>query len=110
MTTPPIVVRPHDVVPGPPRRVRASARRERARLRRAEQGPVNVSLWVPTTVLFALLAPFALLITPFLYLAPRRVVANPALMMAGLGALLLSLGGTVVEVDTPDAHVRLRLF
>jgi len=30
--------------------------------------------------------------------------------VVGLGAMLLSLGGTVVDVDTPEALVRIRIF
>jgi hypothetical protein len=70
----------------------------------------RVSLWLPTTAIFALLAPFALVLLPFLYLAPRRILPDPAAALVGVGRLLLSLGGTHVEVDTPDARVRLRLF
>jgi hypothetical protein len=115
VSTPPIVVDPRDVTPAPRRRAavrrdRRLARRERARLRREERGPVDLVLWIPTTLLFSLLAPFALVLTPFLYLAPRRVIPNPARMIAMLGVLLLSMGGTVVEIDAPDTRVRLRLF
>ena len=46
----------------------------------------------------------------FLYLAPRDVIPNPARMVATLGVVLLSMGGTVIEVDAPDCRIRLRLF
>ena len=114
--TPPIVVQPHDVTPGPRRasaarrREHALERRERSARRRVENGPVNISLWIPSTAIFALLAPFALLLLPFLYLAPRNIMPSPARTVAGLGAVLLSLGGTVVDVDTTDCRVHLRLF
>ena len=88
--------------------VAADDRRVR-RLRRSSRRTLVV-LWLPTTALFLLLAPFALLLTPFLYLAPRAVLPRPAMTVLGVGALLLSLSGTVVEVDSPDAQVRLRLF
>ena len=115
-SSPPIIVQPHEVTPGPRRpstarrRERALERSERAARRRAETGPVNISLWIPSTVIFALLAPFALLLLPFLYLAPRNIIPSPARTVAGLGAVLLSLGGTVVDVDTTDCRVHLRLF
>ena len=115
--TPPIIVQPCDVTPGdrrPPYGERRLAyrrrRRERAAQRRAERGPVNVVLWIPSTLIFTLLSPFAILLTPFLYLAPRSVIEDPAHTVAALGRVLLSLGGTVVEVDAPDTHVHLRLF
>jgi len=71
---------------------------------------VVVRLWLPTTLLFLLLAPFALLLAPFLAFAPRPYGERPFATVLGLGALLLSLGGTVVDVDTREALVRIRLF
>ena len=69
-----------------------------------------VRLWVPSTLIFLLLAPFALLLAPFLYFVPRRYGVSPLAAVLGVGVLLLSLGGTVVDVDTRDALVRIRLF
>lgn len=69
-----------------------------------------VRLWLPLTLLFLLLAPFALLLAPLLYFAPRPYNVRPFATVAALGALLLSLSGTVVDVDTPDALVRIRIF
>ncbi|MGZ3315519.1 MAG: hypothetical protein ACXU8Q_15225, partial [Caulobacteraceae bacterium] len=62
---------------------------------------VVVRLWLPLTLIFLLLAPFALLLSPLLYWAPRGYRERPFATVLGVGALLLSLGGTVVEVDTP---------
>jgi len=117
MSNPPIIVQPCDVTPGD-RRLRhrerrvahRARRREQAAQRRAERGPVNVVLWIPSTLIFTLLSPFAILLTPFLYLAPRDVIEDPAHTVAALGRVLLSMGGTVVEVDAPDTHIHLRLF
>jgi hypothetical protein len=69
-----------------------------------------VRLWLPTTFIFLLLAPFALLLAPLVYLAPRPYGDRPWATVMGVGQLLLSLGGTVVEVDTPEALVRIRIF
>lgn len=71
---------------------------------------VVVRLWLPTTLLFLLLAPFALLLAPFLAFAPRPYGERPFAVVLGVGALLLSLGGTVVEVDAREALIRIRLF
>ncbi len=71
---------------------------------------VVVRLWLPSTLLFLLLSPFALLLTPFLYWVPSPYCARPFATVVGVGQLLLSLGGTVVDVDTPEALVRIRLF
>jgi hypothetical protein len=72
---------------------------------------VVVRVWFPTSALFCLLAPFPILLAPLAWLAPAPFrPANPYAAVFALGRLLLSLGGTVVDVDTPDALVRVRLF
>jgi hypothetical protein len=71
---------------------------------------VVVRLWIPSTPIFLLLAPFALLLIPLLYLAPPLRRFNCAAAIFILGDALLALGGTVVDVDTPEALVRIRLF
>ncbi|THD70921.1 hypothetical protein [Phenylobacterium sp.] len=73
-------------------------------------GRVVVRLWIPSTPIFMLLAPFALLLIPLLYLAPPLRRFNCAAAVFILGDALLALGGTVVDVDTPEALVRIRLF
>ena len=69
----------------------------------------RVSLWLPTSVIFVLLAPFVVLLTPLLFLLPRPYRPDPSAVVI-LGEALLSLSGTHVEVDTPAARVRLHLF
>jgi len=69
-----------------------------------------VRLWVPATLLFLLLAPFALLLAPLLYLAPRPYAPRPMATVLGIGRLLLSLGGTAVHIEAPQALVSLRIF
>ncbi len=69
-----------------------------------------VRLWLPMTVIFVLLAPFALLLAPLLYLAPSPYNVRPFAAAVGFGRVLLSLNGTVVDVDTPGALVRIRIF
>jgi hypothetical protein len=71
---------------------------------------VVVRLWLPLTPLFLLLAPFPLLFAPLGYFAPRPYGERPFAAVLGVGALLLSLGGTVVDVDTPQALIRIRIF
>ena len=118
MSTPPVIVAPPgDIVQGRPRAAAARHRAVAGRLRyertvpgREEHAPVNIRLWIPSTLIFALLAPFATLLLPFLYLTPRQILESPAKTVAGLGAVLLALGGTVVEVDAPGCRVHLRFF
>ena len=69
-----------------------------------------VRLWLPLTPLFLVLAPFALVLSPLVALAPRPYGDRPFATVWGVGALLLSLGGTVVDVEAPDAVVRIRIF
>jgi hypothetical protein len=71
---------------------------------------VVVRLWLPMTPIFLLLAPFAMLLIPLLYLAPPLRRMNCAAAVFILGDALLALSGTVVDVDTPDALVRIRIF
>jgi len=83
----------------PPRQAQVSPRRRTV-----------VRLWLPMTLIFLILAPFAILLSPLLYWVPQPYCQRPFATVFGVGALLLSLGGTVVEVDTPDALVRIRIF
>jgi hypothetical protein len=68
-----------------------------------------VRLWLPATLIFLILSPFAFLLAPLLYCVPRYG-ARPFATVLGVGRVLLSLGGTDVDVETPDALVRIRLF
>ena len=72
--------------------------------------PFRLGLWIPTTAIFLLLAPVPILALPLFYLAPRRVLPDPFGLVFGVGRLLLTLGGTVIEVEAPDARIRIRLF
>jgi len=102
-----------------PRPVRRPARRNRV----AGQKRTVVRLWLPLTPLWIILAPFALLLAPLLWLVPpllpnrpgarairASLAVKPFRTAFGLGAVLLALSGTVVDVDTPDALVRIRIF
>jgi hypothetical protein len=67
-------------------------------------------LWLPMTPIFLLLAPFAILLIPLLYLAPPLRRMNCAAAVFVLGDALLALSGTVVDVDAPDALVRIKIL
>jgi hypothetical protein len=69
-----------------------------------------VRLWLPLTPLWLILSPFAILAAPLLMLAPRLRGVRPFRAVFAIGGALLALSGTVVEVDTPDALVRIRLY
>jgi hypothetical protein len=57
-----------------------------------------------------LLAPFALLLAPLLWLAPMTRGVNPYRAAFAFGAALFCLSGTVVDVKTPDAKISVRIF
>ncbi len=74
------------------------------------QHTTRIALWLPLTPLWLVLAPFALLLAPALSLAPPLRGVSPYRAVLALGAVLLALSGTVVEVDAPGAVIRLRFF
>jgi hypothetical protein len=67
--------------------------------------PVRVRLWLPVSLLWVLF-PLVLLASP-VALAWR---ASPARFIAAVAALLAGLSGALVEVETPDADIYIRLF
>jgi hypothetical protein len=84
--------------------------RRAVRSRPTPRRRVAISLWLPLTPLFYLLAPFALLAAPLLALQPSGRRVRPWRAAWAMGAVLLSLSGTVVSVDSPAARVRIRIF
>jgi hypothetical protein len=69
-----------------------------------------VRLWLPLTPLWLVLSPFALLVAPLLMLAPQTRGIRPFRAVFAIGAMLLALSGTEVDVDTADALVRIRIY
>lgn len=70
----------------------------------------SLRLWLPVTPIAVILAPFALLAIPILQLALARRGLSPWRTVLGFGALLAALSGTIVEVDSPAAQIRIRIF
>jgi len=93
-----------------------AAMRERAvrvrRVRYAEPAPrrTRVSLWLPLTPIFWMLAPFAMLLAPLILLAPPLWRMNPYVTVYAIGRVLIALGGTDIDVDAPDARVRIKIL
>lgn len=73
-------------------------------------GPFRLRLCLPLTPLFWLLAPFVVLLAPLLLLAPPMRRINPYVTVLAIGRVLLSLNGTDIDVDTPDACIRLNIL
>ena len=92
------------------------------RPRTGAQRTTHLRLWLPLTPLWVVLAPFALLLAPLLTLLPSMlpertgarvrsaVVVRPYRTAFALGAMLLALSGTVVDVDAPGARIKIRIF
>ena len=102
----PVAIRRH----GDLAAVRDRALRTRRVRSQVTSGPHRVSLWLPLTPLFAALAPFAMLLAPLMLFAPPMWRVNPYEAAFTIGRVLLSLGGTEIDVDTHDARIRIRIF
>ena len=90
---------------------RSAANLARGRGRTAESHRrTTIRLWLPLTLVFLLLAPFALLLSPLLYLVPKPWAASPLGTVARVGAVLLSCGGAAVAIETRHALVHIRIF
>jgi hypothetical protein len=73
---------------------------------------VHVKLWLPVTPLFWLLSPFALLLAPFVWICipPAQRPRNPFAPALAIGGILVSLGGTIVDVEAPGSTVFIRIY
>jgi len=85
--------------------------------------PTKIGLWLPLTPLWLILSPFALLLAPLVALLPpmlpnnsearavrAAVTVHPYRAAFAVGAVLLSLSGTVVDVEAPGATIHIRIF
>ena len=70
----------------------------------------TIRLWLPLTPFWILLSPFALLLAPILALVPQTRGVPPFRTVFALGGALLALSGTVVDVTSRDALIRIRIF
>jgi len=73
---------------------------------------VRLRLWAPLTPLFWLLSPFAVLLAPlvWVWLPASRRPSRPFAAVFALGRVLVSLSGTVIEIDAPDVRLFIRIF
>jgi hypothetical protein len=69
-----------------------------------------IALWLPLTPVWILLAPLALLAAPALAISRETRGMPPYKTAFMVGAVLLSMSGTVIDITAPDAVVRLRIF
>jgi hypothetical protein len=74
--------------------------------------PKRVRLWLPLPLsfLWVLLAPFAMILSLFAWVAPPRYRVNGPLAAIRIGALLFSLSGTLIEVKSAEADIFILIF
>lgn len=65
----------------------------------------SLRLWIPLFLLWILLLPFALVSLPVFFILCVVTDVDPFVAAASLLALLASLSGMHIEVDTPHAFV-----
>lgn len=74
------------------------------------RGSRPIRLWLPLFLVWLLVAPIALVLSPLILLALMVCRLNPFTAVAALVGLVAAFSGTRVEVDTPGAKVNIRLI
>ena len=69
-----------------------------------------ITLWLPLTPVWILLAPLALIAAPALALSRQTRGLPPYRTAFAIGATMLSMSGTVIDITSQGAVVRLRIF
>jgi hypothetical protein len=82
------------------RRPRRAAARRRPEFR----------LWLPMLLIWLLLAPLLILLSPLLILGLAMAGLKPFRALAALLGLLAAVGGTRIEVDSPDGLIDIHLI
>ncbi len=77
------------------------------RVRRAGGG---FTIWAPLFLLWLVLAPVAVLAAPFFLVVCLVRGLPPIGAVAGVLGVVCALAGSRIEVDAPDASVRIRLI
>ncbi len=67
--------------------------------------PFHLRLWLPVSLLWVFF-PLVVLVSP-VALAWR---GNPARFIAAVAAVFAGLSGALVQVESPDANIHIRLF
>ena len=70
----------------------------------------GIRLWVPLFLIWLLLLPFVLVLLPVFFVVCAVMDVNPFATLGAFLAVLGSLGGTHVEVDSPDAAVFIHVY
>jgi hypothetical protein len=69
-------------------------------------------LWLPLPLsfLWVLLAPFAMVLSLFAWVAPPRYRVNGPAAANAIGSALFALSGTLIEIKSPDADIFILIF
>jgi polyferredoxin len=69
-------------------------------------------LWLPLPLsfLWVLLAPFAMVLSLFAWVAPPRYRVNGPAAAIAIGSALFALSGTLIEIKSPDADIFILIF
>lgn len=90
-------------------RAMRTARHQRRRTHVRSGEPRVIRLWLPLTALFLVLSPFAFLLLIVAVFLPWPRGVSPLDAVLAVGRVLLSLGGTEVDVQAPGALVRIKI-
>ena len=64
-----------------------------------------VRLWIPLILVWVLLAPFLILLSPLILIGAAVVGLSPFETVGAIACLIASMAGTRVEVSSPRARV-----
>ncbi|MGZ5935316.1 MAG: hypothetical protein ACXWLV_11505 [Rhizomicrobium sp.] len=70
----------------------------------------GIRLWVPLLLVWLLLLPFVLVLLPVYFVVCAAIDIHPFKTIGALLAVLGSLNGTHVEVDSPSASVLIHVY
>jgi hypothetical protein len=70
----------------------------------------HINLWVPLFLLWLLLLPFAVVLTPVFVIVCLAVGVDPFAAMASAWRIFSAFCGTHVEVDSPNATVFVHVY
>jgi len=70
----------------------------------------TIRLWVPLFLVWLLLLPFVLVLLPVYFVVCAVMDIAPFATLGAFFAVLGSLGGTHVEVESPDASVFIHVY
>jgi hypothetical protein len=70
----------------------------------------DINLWLPLTPFLILLSPLLLLAAGIAVFLPRPFGLNPAMVVLGVGRVLVALSGTQVDIDRASTNVHINIL